>query len=128
MVKITIKGKQYVLRYDMSVAEWLEEKYGDARQAFTQMNDSKQSATAITDIFCAMANAANDYLGVNESVSDKDLQLFSKHTSPGRVKLIMRAIIEALADGNRMQTSDDEDNEIHDEYLKEINKEEKAKN
>ncbi len=128
MTQITIKGKTYTLRYDMSVAEWLEERYGDARQAFAQMHGSKESKQAITSIFCAMATAANDYLGINETIKEDEVQLFDKHTSPGRVSVIMKAIIAAFNDGNRMQAADDEDAEVHDDYLKELKAEEKSKN
>lgn len=128
MTSITIKGKTYTLRYDMSVAEWLEEKYGDAREAFGKMHGTKESKETITAIFCAMATAANDFQGIPEIVKPADVQLFDKHTSPGRVSVIMKAIIAAFNDGNRLQTAEDEDAEIHDDYLKELKSEEKSKN
>lgn len=126
MTTITIKGKKYTLRYDMSVAEWLEDKYGDTREAFSKMHGTKESKKVISDIFCCMATAANDFLGVPEIVSD--VELFDKHTSPGRVAVIMRAIIAAFNDGNKMQSADEEDAEVRDDYLKELKEEEKKKN
>ena len=126
MVSIKVKDKVYTLRYDMSVAEWLEDKYGDAREAFSKMRGTKESQEVIPQIFCCMATAANDYLGVPEIVSN--VQLFDKHTSPGRVAVIMRAIIAAFNDGNRMQVTEDEDAEVRDDYLKELREEERKKN
>lgn len=126
MVSIKVKDKVYTLRYDMSVAEWLEDKYGDVREAFGKMRGTKESKEVITQIFCCMATAANDYLGVPEVVSN--VQLFDRHTSPGRAAVIMRAIYAAFNDGNRMQVTEDEDAEVRDDYLKELREEERKKN
>lgn len=128
MTSITIKGKTYTLRYDMSVAEWIEERYGDARQAFGQMKGSRESIPIITGIFCAMANAANDYRGISDRYSEVDTVIIDKHTSPGRISVIMKAIMGAFADGNKMQAEDDADAEIRDDYLRELREEEKSKN
>lgn len=128
MTKITINGKTYILRYDMTVMEWIEDKFGNVKDAFDRLRKAKESAETITALFCAMANCANDYLGVNDYISEKNTQIINKHTSPGRVATITRAIMEAIADGNRQQAGDDDDNEVHDEYLKELEEQERAKN
>ena len=47
--------------------------------------------------------------------------LLTKHSSFGRLKGIMKAIDEAIRDGNRMMSAEEEDEEIRDGYLKELN-------
>ena len=129
MVKITVGGSEYVLRFDMSVSEWMEENFGDIREALTGIRKPGKSREIMTDIFISMANAGADYLGTGVVYKKGDVKLFDKHTSMGRVAVIRRAIEEAIRDGSRMQISDeDEDSSVRDDYLDEVKKAEAEKN
>lgn len=129
MVKIKVNGTEYVLRFDMSVAEWIEENYGDIRDALTGIRKSGRSREVMTDLFVSMANAGADYLGTGTVYRKDDVKLFDRHTSMGRVAVIRRAIEEAIRDGSRMQTTDEEeDDSVRDDYLEEVKKAEAEKN
>ena len=129
MVKIKVNGTEYVLRFDMSVSEWIEENYGDLRETLKGIRQPAKTKEITTAIFTSMANAAADYMKTGVIYSADDIKLFDKHTSPGRIAVIRRAIEEAIKDGSRMQvTEDDEDNSVRDDYLEEVKKAEAEKN
>lgn len=134
MRRIRVNGKEYVLRYDMEVNDWLEEEYGNLREAVGKMNSSKDARVATKAIFLHMANSANEYLAEigkaerQPEIRDEDLKLFTKHSSPGWLKTVIGYVMGAIADGNVMKSNDDGDNDITDGYLKEIEELEKIKN
>ena len=131
MVRYTGKdGKEYILRFDMSVMEALKEKYGGAAESMQKLKSSE--AEAVKEIFVIMAQAGAEYLAeqegryFGEQISGEGL--IGRHSSIGRIKGMMKAIQEAVADGNRMQSKDEEDDQIRDGYLEELNEQEKEKN
>jgi hypothetical protein len=129
MVKIKVNGTEYVLRFDMSVSEWIEENYGDLREALKEIRTPSKTKEIMTAIFTSMANAGADYLHAGVIYKADDIKLFDKHTSPGRIAVIRRAIEEAVRDGSRMQvTEEDEDNSVRDDYLEEVKRAEAEKN
>lgn len=128
MINIKVRDKQYTLRFDMSVMEYLEEKGSNIGKQMTEMKSSKEARPVIEDLFCCMANAANDYLNIPERYSQADIALFTKHSTIGWMKVVQKAISEAVKDGSRMETAEEEDRNCRDLYLKEIEKEEAAKN
>lgn len=129
MVKIKVKGQEYILRFDMSVSEWMEQEYGDLRNAVTDMRKPGKGREMLTGIFLCMANAAEDYLGTGKIYRKEDVQLIDRHTSMGRVAAIRRAIEEAIKDGSAMQSTDEDgDTKVRDDYLEEVKRLEAEKN
>lgn len=131
MVKYTGRnGKEYVLRFDMSAMEAIREKFGGLAEGMKQMDAG--GTDAVIDVFVILAQAGAEYLAerdgkiCQETVTAEGL--LSKHSSIGRLKGIAAAIREAVADGNRMQSRDEEDEQIRDGYLAELNEQEKGKN
>ena len=128
MVRYTDKsGKEYILRFDMSAIAELREVYGDYATGLKQMKVGETEA--IQKIFAILANAGAEYLAeekgepVREKVTGEGL--LTKHSSIGKMKGIMKAIDEAVRDGNRMMSAEEEDDQIRDGYLKELNEKEK---
>lgn len=128
MVKISVKGKEYILRFDMSVMDELEEKGKNIAQMMTGMKSNKEAMPVIEEIFTALANAGADYLGKDEVYTAEEIRLFGKHDSFGWLKTVKAAIEQAVKDGSRMQANDVEDKKTHDVYLEQIEKEEALKN
>lgn len=128
MVKFEVKGKEYTLRFDMSVVDYLEEKKTNIGQALMGLKTTKESMPIVKELFAAMANAGNDFLNVPETYSVEDIPLFDKHSSVGWTKRIKEAITQAVKDGTAMETNDVEDKNVHDLYLKKIEQEEALKN
>ena len=128
MVKFEVKGKEYTLRFDMSVVDYLEEKKTNIGQALMGLKTTKESMPIIKELFAAMANAGNDFLNVPETYSVEDIPLFDKHSSVGWMKRIEAAIKQTVKDGTAMETNEVEDKNVHDLYLKKIEQEEALKN
>ena len=131
MVKYTGRdGKEYILRFDMSAMEAIRDKFGGLAEGMQKM--ASQEAEIVKDIFVIMAQAGAEYLAEKEGRTSIEQitgeGLITKHSSIGRVKGMMRAIQEAVADGNRMQSKDEEDDQIRDGYLAELEEQEKEKN
>lgn len=131
MVKYTGRnGKEYVLRFDMSAIEAIRDKFGGLAEGMNKLDAGGREA--ILDVFAILAQAGAEYLAerdgriCREKVDTEGL--LTKHSSIGRVKGIAAAIREAVKDGNRMQTKDEEDEEIRDGYLEELRQQEAGKN
>jgi hypothetical protein len=131
MVRYTGKnGKEYVLRFDMSAMEAMKEKYaGGYAEAMKQLNGVNRDI--ILEIFLILAQAGEEF--VAEEIEHRQPAqvsgegLLSKHSSIGRVRAMLKAVEEAIADGNRMQTKDEEDDQIRDGYLDELREQERKK-
>ena len=131
MVKYTGRdGKEYILRFDMSVMEAMREKFGGTAEGMKKLG--MKDIEAVVDIFVIMAQAGAEYMAEKEGRICKETitgeGLLTKHSSMGRVNMMMTAIKEAVKDGNKMQSKDEEDDEIRDGYLEELRKQEAGKN
>ena len=131
MVKYTGKnGKEYILRFDMSAMEAIKEKFGGLSEGMKMMNT--RETDAVRDLFVILAQAGAEYLAESEGkICTEQITgegLLTKHSSIGRMAGIMKAIEEAVKDGSRMQSKDEEDDQIRDGYLQELNEQEKGKN
>jgi len=130
MVKYTGKdGKEYVLRYDMYAMEEIKEKYQGTAEALQQM--SGRAIDVVVDVFVILAQAGAEFVAERDGRICKEKitgeGLLTKRSSPGRVAGMMAAIKEAVKDGNRMQTKDEEDDTVRDGYLEELREQEREK-
>ena len=131
MVKYTGRdGKEYVLRFDMSAIEAMREKYGGYADGLKQVGLS--DIETVKDIFVILAQAGAEYLAEKDGkICTERITgdgLLTKHSSIGRITGIMKAIQEAVKDGQRMQSRDEEDEEVRDGYLDELKQQEAGKN
>jgi hypothetical protein len=125
MVKYTGRdGKEYVLRFDMAAMEEMKEIFaGGYTEAMQKMSGGEMSQ--VKEVFRILAKSGEEYLAEKEGRTPAEVDvsgLLSRHSSPGRVKGVMKAIEEAIRDGNRMQTKDEEDDQVRDGYLEEFRK------
>ena len=131
MVKYSGKnGKEYILRFDMSAMEAIREKFGGLSEGMKKMGTKETDA--VLDLFVILAQAGAEYTAEREGkICTEKITgegLLTKHSSIGRMAGMMKAIEEAVKDGSRMQSRDEEDDEIRDGYLQELNEQEKGKN
>ena len=131
MVKYTGRdGKEYILRFDMSAMEAIREKFGGLAEGLQKVTG--RDTDVIRDVFVILAQAGAEYLAekdgkiCREQVTGEGL--LTKHSSIGRITGMMKAIQEAVKDGQRMQSKDEEDEEIRDGYLSELKEQEAGKN
>lgn len=125
MVKYTGRdGKEYVLRFDMAAMEEMKEIFaGGYTEAMQKMSGGEMGQ--VKEVFRILAKSGEEYLAEKENREPAEVDvsgLLSRHSSPGRVKGVMKAIEEAIRDGNRMQTKDEEDDQVRDGYLEEFRK------
>ena len=131
MVKYTGKdGKEYVLRFDMSAMEAIREKFGGLQEGMQKLQTN--DIGVVKDVFVILAQAGAEFLAEQdgktciETITGEGL--LTKHSSIGRIKAMAKAIQEAVKDGNRMQSKDEEDDQIRDGYLAELEEQERGKN
>lgn len=131
MVKYTGKdGKEYVLRFDMSAMEAIRDKFGGLQEGMTKLGTN--DIGVVKDVFVILAQAGAEFIAEQdgktciETITGEGL--LTKHSSIGRIKAMAKAIQEAVKDGNRMQSKDEEDDQIRDGYLAELEEQEKGKN
>ena len=125
MVKYTGRnGQEYVLRFDMAAMEEMKEIIaGGYTEAMQKMSGGEMGQ--VKEVFRILAKSGEEYLAEkqNREPAEVDVSgMLSRHSSPGRVKGVMKAIEEAIRDGNRMQTRDEEDDQVRDGYLEEFRK------
>jgi len=114
----------------MSAMEAISEKFGGMSEGLSKLG--KKEAETVTGIFVILAQAGAEYIAerdgkiCTEQITGEGL--LTKHSSIGRLNGMMKAIQEAVADGNRMQSKDEEDDQIRDGYLDELKEHEAGKN
>ena len=122
MASITIKGKEYGLRFDLYAMEQIEEELGGLKVAFDALREGKQLKTTRI-LFRILANSYLSYNGKEENVTGDEI----KHAGMGMVLEISNAVKQAIEDGTKSETTggNEADDEVHDVYLDEIDKAEK---
>ena len=131
MVKYTAKdGREYTLRFDLSAMKAMNEKYGDYSKGFKELY--RGDVDSVRDIFVILATAGEEYMaeeqGMKSIVQITGEGIISDHMSIGKLKGVMKAIDEAVKDGNRTMYADEEDNGVRDGYLEELKAAEAEKN
>ena len=131
MVKYTGKdGKEYVLRFDMSAMEAIRDKFGGLQEGMEKLETN--DIGIVKDVFVILAQAGAEFIAEQEGKTCIETitgeGLLTKHSSIGRIKAMAKAIQEAVKDGNRMQSKDEEDDQIRDGYLAELEEQERGKN
>ena len=122
MAKVTIGSKEYGLRFDLYAMEQIEEEFGSVQNAFTALRDGKQIKATRT-LFRILANSFLSFNGEEETVTGEEI----KHASMEEVLTMSNAIKAAIAEGSKAETTNgnEADDEAHDVYLEQIDKEEK---
>lgn len=117
MASITIKGKEYPLRFDMYAMEQVEEEFGGIRAMFDSLtgNGNLSVAKTLRIMFKILANSARNELDLPENVTGEEI----RHCN---VQKVSAAISAAVNEGMKSETTggNEADDEVHDEYLDEI--------
>jgi len=119
MVKTTINGKTYGLRFDLEALERIEEEYGSLKEMFTLLQSGKGQVKLMKRLFLIMANAQRGYEGKPEDIGEEAL----KHAR----LTVLADIRAALDEGMKTETMNggEADDDVHDGYLEEIERDEK---
>ena len=117
MAKVTLKGKEYGLRFDLYAMEQIEEEFGSVKAVFDMLRDGK-ALRATRILFVVLANSYLSYHGQEETVTEKEI----RHIGMEEIKEISDAIQAAVAEGTHSETTggNEADDDVHDIYLEEI--------
>ena len=122
MASIEINGKRYGLRFGLYAMEQVEEEFGSMKTAFEALREGKQLKTTRL-LFKILANSYLSYKGEEETVTGKEIM----HAGMEDVVKISNAVKQAIEEGSKSETTggNEADDEIHDAYLEEIERNEK---
>lgn len=115
MRKILIDGREYTLKFDMSVMEHIEDEFGNVNKVFG--GSEGQSLRTMLKVACWMMNAANKKMHRDERVTPDDFA----DMSMAQFKELGIAVRMAFNDSMTM-TADIEAKHHRDGYLEEMEK------
>jgi hypothetical protein len=120
MASITIKGAKYDLLFDMWALEQIESEFGGVKKMYDSLRGGDGTVNlskAMATVFRILANSARDAAGLTTNVTGDEV----RHVSVGK---LTEAVHAAINEGMKAETQDgnEADDEVHDEYLEEIEK------
>ena len=122
MAEVKVNGRVYPLRFDLDAMEQIEEEFGGTKQMLEEIRGGA-GAKAVKKVFAILANCHRDYMGMPMDVNESALS----HAPMRVIKEIGDAIRQAMEEGMKAETAigGEADDEKHDVYLDEIDREEK---
>lgn len=120
MEKVTIRGQEYEILFDMYALEKIREKYGNATEVMKGLqNPGNIDYKLVRELFVIMANAARDYRELPEDITDKPLRHL--HVEDFQRAQIWEKLVIEFANGWRSETTGggEADDAHHDAYLEE---------
>lgn len=124
MAKIIIRGKEYDLRITVYTMECLENEYGDMSEALKMIRGGgKRKIKDIKTIFAIMANA-----GLHEKELPEDVKPSAiDKCNLAELDEIAGAMARATEEAMHAETigGNEADDDIHDEYMEELERKEK---
>lgn len=119
MASIKIRGTEYELLFDMWALEEIEKEFGGIKKMWENLRggDGASLSKAMATVFKILANSARDAAGLATNVTGDEV----RHVPVGK---LTEAVHQAIEEGMKSETTggNEADDEIHDEYLDEIEK------
>ena len=122
MAKVVIDGKEYGLRFDLYAMEQIEEEFGNIKKAFQALREGRQLKTTRI-LFKILANSYLSFHGQEGTITGDEI----KHAGMNAVMEVSIAVQNAISEGSKSETTggNEADDEVHDLFLEEIEKEER---
>ena len=123
MAKIRINGEEYDLRMDIHAMEQIEKEFGDIRDALRMFRAGERKVNMIKAMFRILANSGRKRAGLEENVSADVID----SCSLADMSRIARALNQTMEEAMRAETVNggEADDEVHDEYMEELERREK---
>ena len=123
MAEIRISGKRYDLRMDIHAMERIEMEFGDLRDALRAFRGKERKIAMVKAMFRILANSGRKKAGLPEDVTGEEIDGCNLADLDRLAKALTQAMDEAL----RAETvgGGAADDEVHDEYLEEMENREK---
>ena len=122
MSSVKVNNQVYPLRFDLDAMEQIEERFGGTREMLEAIRGSRGTKT-VKEVFVILANNYREWAGLTPDVEASAL----RHAPLGVLRQIGDAIREAMEEGMKAETANGgpADDEVHDAYLEEIERDEK---
>ena len=122
MAEIRIKRKTYDLRMDIHAMEQIEKEYGDLRDALRAFKKDRK-VSMIKAMFRILANSGRKKAGQPEDVTGEEID----GCNLADMDRLAKALNQALEEAMHAETvgGNEADDEVHDEYLEELEQNEK---
>lgn len=117
MVSITIKGREYPLKFTLDAMDAIEEATGKTVDELTFSIQSKAGRAEALTVLAVLMKAGQQ----SEEATPTAAQL-RRWLSPGDLLAAIKAEADAVSEGMRMQTEEPEEGEEVDLVLEEIKK------
>lgn len=126
MASITIRGTVYKLRMDLHAMQAIEDEYGDLKaafEAFRNQNGRRRNLKVMKMMFRAMANSGRRKEGLPEDVTGEEIEDFNM----GDLNVLSIELAKAMEEAMHAETvgGNEADDEVHDEYMEQIEEQEK---
>ena len=122
MAEIRIKRKTYNLRMDIYAMEQIEKEYGDLRDALRAFHKDRK-ITMVKTMFRILANSGRRKAGLPEDVTGEEIE----DCNLADLDQLAKALNQAMEEAMHAETvgGNEADDEVHDEYLEELEQNEK---
>lgn len=123
MAKIVINKKAYELRMDVYAMGKIEKEFGDLKEALRTFTGKDKKVDMIKSMFRILANSGNRKAGRPENVTGDEID----GCNLGDLDRIAKAMNDAMEEAMHAETvgGNEADDEVHDEYMEELEQQEK---
>jgi hypothetical protein len=121
--KVTIKGQEYELVFNMYAVEQIQDKIGSLTDVMARIQDKENiDYKLVRQLFVILANTAREARDLPEDVTDKPLKRM--HIQDFQRSMLWAKIVIEIANGWKSETTggNEADNEKHDVWLEEDEK------
>ena len=123
MEKVTIKGKEYELVFNLYALEQIRDKIGNPGDVMPRLQDAdNMDYKLLRQMFVILANTAREARDLPEDVTDKPLKRM--HIEDFQRSMLWAKIVIEVSNGWKSETTggNEADNEKHDVWLEEDEK------
>lgn len=122
MAAIRIKKRTYDLRMDIHAMEQIEKEFGDLRDALTAFRKDRKIGM-VKAMFRILANSGQKKAGKPEDVSGEEID----DCNLADLDRLAQALNQAMEEAMHAETvgGNEADDEVHDEYMEELEQREK---
>ena len=123
MAAIKISGKEYNLRMDIYAMEKIEKEYGDLKDALRAFRGKERKISMVKSMFRILANSGRKRAGQPEDVTGEEIN----GCNLADLDEIAKAMNATMEEAMHAETvgGNEADDEVHDEYMEELEQNEK---
>ena len=123
MATIKIKGQEYSMRMDVNAMEKIEEEFGDLKEALKAFRGRDRKISMVKSMFRILANSGKKYAGLPEDVTGEEINTCNL----ADLNVLAEALNKTMDEAMHAETigGNEADDSVHDEYMEELEQQEK---